>query len=110
MFIVVAPLLELDRVELADASNHAAEGGGINVQENSPVSIHVRKDNSILFNNQLVTLEKLADYLKVAKKQYPNARPQLFHDRAAHFGTFQSIKNAAEIAGFEQLDIVLKPA
>ncbi len=42
--------------------------------------------------------------------RYPRARPQLYHNRNAHFGTYQSVKNATEMAGFTQLDIILKPS
>jgi biopolymer transport protein ExbD len=109
MFILIAPLLELDRVELADATEEPSNGP-INVQETSPIRIHVHRDNSISFNEQRVTLDHLTELLKVAKKKNPNARPQLFHDRKGHFGTYQSIKNSAEAAGFQQMDIILKPA
>ncbi len=40
MFIVIAPLLELDNVELADASSHTQDGTTA-VQESSPISIQV---------------------------------------------------------------------
>lgn len=108
MFIVVAPLLELDKVDLASGNEEAGDSKA--VHESSPVSIHVRKDNTILFNNQQVTLPQLAEKLKQAKKQYPNVRPQLFQDRRAHFGVYQSVKNAAESAGYKQMDVILKPA
>jgi biopolymer transport protein ExbD len=109
MFIVVAPLLELDRVELADSSIDPLDTT-LNVQENSPISIHVNKDNVIILNNQKVSLAQLSERLRDAKKRFPKARPQVFHDRRAHFGTYQSIKNAAEAAGFKQMDVILKPA
>ena len=109
MFIVIAPLLELDKVELADAASNSHEGTTA-VQETSPISIHVRKDNTIWFNKQLVSAEQLSVQLKEAKIRHPKARPQLYHDKTAHFGTYQSVKNAAEIAGFTQLDVILKPS
>ncbi len=109
MFIVIAPLLELDKVELASATSDPHEGTTA-VKESSPISIHVRKDNTIWFNKQLVTVEQLPGLLTEYKKRYPKAQPQLYHDRSAHFGTYQSIKNALESAGFTQLDIVLKPS
>lgn len=108
MFILVAPLLELDRVELADAS-HAAHSNNTNVQESSLITMHVNRDNSLLFNNQKITLEQLPALLKQARRKYPQAKPQLFHDKRAYFGTYQSVKNAVEEAGFTQLDIILKP-
>lgn len=106
MFIVVAPLLEMDRIELAAAQAHSNTQS---IQESSPIAIQVRRDNSILFNHQPVSMEQLPGLLQKAKKQYPKARPQLFHDKKGHFGVYQAIKNAAEAAGFEQLDIVLNP-
>lgn len=108
-FIVLAPLLELDRVELADAAP-ATQDKSISVQEASPIAIHVREDNAILVNGKIVSLAQLNEYLKLAKKKYPNAKPQIFHDKKAHFGTYQAIKNAAEAAGFQQMDVILKPA
>ncbi len=109
MFILVAPLLELERVELADASSAFHEKSTA-VQESSPISLHVNRDNSLLFNNQKVTLQQLPALLKQARKKYPKARPQLFHDKRAYFGTYQSVKNAVEEAGYAQLDIILKPS
>lgn len=108
IFIVIAPLLELDQIALADAGRTenktclSADGCG-------PVSIQVKADNGIWLNGQPVQPEKLEQELKRSKLQFPGATPQLLHDRKAHFGTYQSIKNAAESAGFKQMDIVLKP-
>lgn len=109
MFIVIAPLLELDRVELANApslmldSIHSA-------QETSPIAIHVHKDNQIWFKDQIVSAEELKEKLIEAKKEFPTTHPQLYHDRTAHFGVYQSVKNALEESGFSQVDIILKPA
>lgn len=108
MFIVIAPLLELDRIELAEANSNAAEGAA-SVQETSPITIHVYGNNTLSFNELPIKIEQLPELLKQAKKQYPNARPQLFHDKHGHFWVYQAVKNAAETAGFQQMDIVLKP-
>lgn len=109
MFIVIAPLLELDHIELADHS-HASLDTAHSVQESSPIVIHVHKDNSIWLNNQPVTAIQLVEELKQAKVRFPQATPQIFHDRYAQFGIYQSIKNAAEEAGYSEIDIILKPA
>ena len=108
-FIVIAPLLELERVELADAAI-ASNDRSISVQEASPIAIHVKQDNALVVNGQPVVMEQLKDVLKELKTRYPKAKPQLFHDKKAHFGTYQSIKNAAESAGFQQMDVILKPS
>lgn len=109
MFILVAPILELDRVELADAGEDR-QATNVEVHETSPIAIHVHRDNTLLFNNRKVSFEQLVNLLIQAKKKYPKARPQVFHDKRAHFGTYQSVKNAAEKAGFQEMDIILKPS
>lgn len=106
-FIILAPLLELDRIELADAGEIPQTDA---VQEASPITIYVKEDNAIIVNGQSMSLSQLTSFFKQAKERYPHARPQLFHDRQAHFGTYQAIKNAAEAAGFQQIDVILKPA
>ena len=108
-FIMIAPLLELDHIELAEASP-AAEHQSIAAQETSPISIHVRQDNSIWFEGKRVKVDQLPILLKQAKQRYPKAVPQLFHDKQGHFGTYQGVKNALEMAGFDQVDIILKPS
>ena len=107
MFIVIAPLLELDRIELAHGQT--SSGSQTAAQESSPISLHVFKDNTIHLNHQPIKLDQLTSSLKAAKERYPQAQPQVFHDKNAHFGTYQAIKNASEAAGFAQLDIVLEP-
>jgi biopolymer transport protein ExbD len=108
MFIIIAPMLEIDKVRLADAAPRQ-EKQITNVQEASPITIHVREDNSIWLNSVRVKPEELLHLLKAAKKQNPSRVPQLFHDRKAHFGTYQTIKNAVELSGFEELDVILQP-
>lgn len=105
MFIVVAPLLEVDRVELADGPTNPSSAA----QEKSTVAIHLYEDNRITFNHRPVSLEQLASLLLVAKEKYPQCHPQLFPDRKSAFGSYQSIKNAVEAAGFTELDVILKP-
>jgi biopolymer transport protein ExbD len=105
MFILIAPLIELERIELASAPSN--QESTLSVQENSPISIHVRSDNSIWLNKQRVKLEELSFLLKRARQDYPQARAQLFQDKRAEFGVYQGVKNAAEEAGFKELDILL---
>lgn len=108
MFIVVAPLLELDRVELARAPVEQKRNT-LSVQESGPITIHVNKDNKVMLNNQTVTLDQLPGLLRMQRESYPDVNPQLFHDREAYFGTYQEVKNAVEGAGFTQVDVILKP-
>lgn len=108
-FIVISPFLELDRVELADGAV-TPQNKALSVQEASPIALHIRQDNTVTLNGQLVKLEQLGSTLKLLKEKYPSAKPQLFHDKKAYFGTYQAIKNAVESAGFQQMDVILKPS
>lgn len=104
LFIVIAPLLESDRIELASGTSNAKVHG-----QEQPLSIHVYADDTISVNKRLVSLLELEKILLAAHKRYPNARPQLFQDRRATFGTYQSVKGAIEKAGFSEMDVLLKP-
>jgi biopolymer transport protein ExbD len=108
MFIIIAPMLELDRIQLASAAQRDNKEMTV-VQENSPMAIHVHEDNTIWINHRIVTEKELIQILKQAKRAYPQKTPQLFHDKKAQFGTYQMVKNAVETAGFEQLDVILQP-
>jgi biopolymer transport protein ExbD len=103
-FILIAPLLEADHVNLANASVQSSK----NV-ENSSIVIKVKADNSILLNNKPIYLYELTSTLKKNKHLYTKQLPQLYHDKKASFGTYQSIKNAIHAAGFEELDVILMP-
>jgi len=105
MFILLAPLLHVDHVELAEesrSSDHASFNGSI--------TLHVRKDNTVLLNRRPVALAELTALLQREKERHPHASPQIFHDKMACFGTYQSIKQAVEAAGFEKMDVILQPA
>ena len=58
MFIVVAPILELDQVELARGGAQAKELSSSN-QENRSIMLHIKKDNTVFLNKQQITLSKL---------------------------------------------------
>ncbi|MBS0635017.1 MAG: biopolymer transporter ExbD [Verrucomicrobia bacterium] len=108
-FIVIAPLLEMDRIELA-SGGQVPSHIPVRFEDSSPIQIHVQQDNSILFNHNQVTLAELMACLRRAKASYPDARAQLFHHKQAYFGTYQSVKNALEAAEFKEVDIVLSPS
>ena len=106
IFILIAPILELDRVELANAAPAKQESLA---PETNAITIHVKQDNTIWYGGRIVTAEQLTQILREAHKTAGNRVPQLFQDKRAAFGTYQNVKNAVEIAGYEQLDVILKP-
>jgi len=107
MFILVAPLVELDRISLASAAKEKRPDM-VSFQEGAPIKIHVHADNTIWLNGTPVKVVELTNLLKSAFQMHPNAHPQLYQDKSGHFGTYQSVKNAVESAGFESLDVILK--
>ncbi|MES2198927.1 MAG: biopolymer transporter ExbD [Chlamydiota bacterium] len=106
IFILIAPMLEVDKIKLSSSSQESKHSAA---SASSPVAIHVHEDNSIWINQKKVSLEELPSLLKREKQKHLNQTPQLFHDKKAHFGTYQMIKNAAEGAGYEELDVILLP-
>lgn len=108
IFIIIAPMLELDRVELAQAASTSTKKP-LPASEQGVLAIHVHADNTIWFNGKKVEEKELTSLLKDVRRAHPRQNPQLFQDRKACFGTYQTVKNAVETAGFEELDIVLKP-
>ncbi|MBS0627996.1 MAG: biopolymer transporter ExbD [Verrucomicrobia bacterium] len=106
IFILIAPMLEIDKVKLASASSDSKQTAA---STSSPIAIHVHEDNSIWINQKRASIEELVFFLKQEKVRHHNQTPQLFHDKKAHFGTYQAIKNAVESAGYEELDVILIP-
>ncbi|MCB1114918.1 MAG: biopolymer transporter ExbD [Chlamydiia bacterium] len=108
MFILVAPLVEIDRVQLA-AGGTERKNEKTGAPEKGAINIHVYKDNTIWLNGVLVSAKELKKELEDLFHFNPTVSPQIFHDKEAHFGTYQSVKNAAEGAGFQTIDVILKP-
>jgi biopolymer transport protein ExbD len=106
MFIVVARLVEFEEVDLAPGMGKDTGQRDAKHQ----IIITVRADDTILLNRQPVPLNTLQGQLARLHAQLPNERPLLVHDKAARFGTYQVVKNAAQDAGFGELDLVLSPS
>ncbi len=105
MFILVAPLVQLDKVELATGGKETLSLG----KDSVVIAIHVYADNSIQLNGKPTALSSLAHALRTLRTQHPNTHTvRLFHDVNARFGTYQSIKAQVEATGFETMDVVLK--
>jgi biopolymer transport protein ExbD len=108
MFIIIAPMLEIDKIQLAAAAKQTNIEAK-SVQQASSISIYVKEDNTIWINAAKVSAVDLTAILKKAKAKNPKAIPQLFHDKRAQFGIYQQVKNAVESSGFEELDVILTP-
>ncbi|MCH9634308.1 MAG: Tol-Pal system protein TolR [Chlamydiae bacterium] len=104
MFIVIAPMLDVDQVDLAQGTTEIKQQ---NLSQD--LSIHVRADNSIWLNKKQVSVDDLLNTLTYIHNQNPASSLQLYHDRKAMFGTYQTIRSVSQKAGFEHIDVVLKP-
>jgi biopolymer transport protein ExbD len=102
-FMLLAPLLNVDHVELAKS--------GILSQtdlKNGPFAITLRSDNSILFQGKFVNFEQLKAAIHEQKLRFPGEFPQLIADKSCHFGLYQDVKNLLEECGFQQMDVLLQ--
>ena len=106
-FMILAPLLDIDQVELAEAPDASRKKESL--QEASVLAIAVRRDNTIWIGGKQIALSDLSAWLKTEKMRHPGQIPKLFQDKRAEFGTYQAVKNRIEACGFEELDVVLQP-
>jgi len=104
-FILIAPLIELDKISLATKTHTQSSQEAF---KQSPIQIYVYEDNSIWINRQKIPLPQLRQKLTELFAQYPSAIPRLFQDKQATFGTYQKVKDTVETIGFSQLDVILK--
>ena len=107
MFILIAPLVEIDRIQLSSKGQSQKKPMVSSPQEGA-LKIYVYDDNSVWLNGVSVTIEELSKILKNSSFQTKSLTPQVFHDKKGHFGTYQAIKNALEYAGFDAVDVILK--
>lgn len=100
-FIIIAPLVQIEKINLAEAGKTA---------ENSKIhgiKIYVKADDTIELNQKKMDLNELLKAMVTYKKKDPSAIPFVFHDEKASFGRYQQIKNLLEKVGFDEMDIVL---
>lgn len=107
MFIIIAPILEKDRIEL---SKNPSTQKAAKIDKTSQISIHVTAQNQIYLNKALVTPAMLQSSLSRLYKTHPDAVPQVYYDKKAYFEFFEPIKYALENAGFSDMDLILEPA
>ena len=106
MFILIAPLLDLDHIQLSPKGDESEELVAIN--NNCPLKIFVQKDDSIWLGKHLLSIDALETTLVQLRKNHLTDTPELYCDEKGTFGTYQRIKNAIEAAGFDRLDVILK--
>ena len=105
-FMIIAPFLQIDKVQLAPGSSSKEREP---LSASTPLAITVRSDNTIWVQQKMVQPHELKNYLLQSKRGRPKETPQLIQDSRASFGTYQMVKNLVEECGYEELDVILKP-
>lgn len=102
-FMLIAPILNVDHVDLAASGTTSKKEAA-----HTPLAITLRSDNSIWFQGNRLPIEQLESIMKREKILHPGQCPQLIADKNAYFGMYQEVKNVVEACGFEQMDVVLQ--
>jgi len=107
-FMIVAPVLDIDRVQLAPGPlSHSKDRP--TMQSTQPLTITVHADNTIWVDRRQIAMRDLRPWLQSEKTRHPRSVPKLIHDSRAQFGTYQSVKNIVEACGFDEMDVILQP-
>jgi len=103
LFILITPMLEFERIELATA-NHVQ----YQQPERGELIIRVEANDVVWYRGREVTLNQLEKELSELFSFGQISVPQLIQDQRASFGAYQRVKNVIEKVGFEQLDVRVK--
>ena len=105
LFILIAPILNIENIEL-----FAKKSSTKMVHfENQKLKLYIFKDNTIWLNKQKLDPKTLTEMFTFAKTKLSNQTPILICDKQAFFGTYELVKTALEDAGFDNINLVLKP-
>src|SRR3990167_10453132 len=76
LFILIAPLLDLDHIQLAPKGSQVQDLAPIN--PNRPLKIYIHKDDTIWLGKHLLSLEALESSLHELSKFHPHEIPELY--------------------------------
>lgn len=107
MFIIIAPILEKDRIQL---SQNGTSNKNSKIEKTSSLSIHVNAKNELFLNKKPIAIHLLEPSLKKLKQSLPETIPQVYYDKKAYFEFFEPIKCALENAGYSDMDLILEPS
>lgn len=105
-FIIIAPLLQKDDVELAKAGHVSTS---IAAAAPTDLQIRVSRNDTIFIQGKVVKKEQVSSILGMLRARFPNKSPQVFFDVKSSFGTYHFLKDAFERAGFQEMEVVLAP-
>jgi len=105
LFIVIAPMINVDPIKLA--SSRRSES--ISIDEKKNITLRIYSDQTVSINQRLIPKEHMRRTLEDIHKKNPHMRALLLCDKAANFGTYQTVKETLEFVGFEEMDIAVSP-
>lgn len=100
-FIVIAPILQGEKVALAPAGETSEK-----LSSENKTTIYVLEDNTFSFHQKKLGFVELKQTL-IQHKKKSDAIPCIYHDEKASFGTYQRLKNLLESLGYLEMDVVL---
>ena len=106
LFILIAPLMNVDRISLAESSSKNLIQSSMNESENIAICLH--ENGTISFGEKKIDKHTLKILLFELHKKNNKALPKLFIDKKASFGSFTEVKDLIEECGFESLDLIVK--
>lgn len=106
LFIIIAPLMNLDKINLAESSSKTLTTSSM--EDKNVISIYLHADNTVSIGNQTVQKPALRYVLQEIHKNNKHIHPRLFIDKDTSFGTFTETKDLIENCGFASLDLVVK--
>ncbi len=106
LFILIAPIMHLDRINLAKSSSKTLTPSAMNERE--ALNITLDKDGHLTIGDKPIEKETLRILLTQIQKTSKETIPRLFVDMNSSFGAFTETKDLIENCGFPQLDVVVK--
>jgi biopolymer transport protein ExbD len=105
IFIITAPLLtHAVKVDLPKASSTA------NITKPDHIQFGIRKDRTLFWNGESVTLASLSDRFAVEAKKNPQPELHIRADRQAYYELLAQVMSSATKAGIIRIGFVTDPA
>lgn len=104
LFLIVAPMVNIDPIKLAESKSAKSE----QFDEAHCITVRIYNDQTVSVDKMHITFSNLEKALK-DRKRNNKQRLLVICDKKAHFETYQGVKEAAQSAGFSQMDIALNP-
>lgn len=107
LFILIAPMMNIDKINLTQSSSKTLETSSMNEKNTLPIMLS--KSGQIFVANKLASVKTLKAVLYKIHETNKSIKPRLFVDANAPFGKYTEIKDLIEETGFSCLEIALKP-